>query len=78
MAEVRTETDPDERLVVCTHPMPTERRRCKRQDLLETTEEELAKSARLVVRRAKTPWLAPEVTDKVGRHKNQYKAAKQP
>ena len=58
--------------------VPISREYDERQDLLETTEEELAKSARLVVRRAKTPWLAPEVTDKVGRHKNQYKAAKQP
>ena len=76
LAEVRTETDPDERLVFCTHPMPAEHRRCKRQDLLAITEEELAKIDRQVVRRTKTAWLAPEIAENVGRNKNQYKAAK--
>ena len=76
LAEVRTETDPDERLVFCTHPMPAEHRRCKRQDFLAITEEKLAKIGRQVMRRTKTPWLAPQIAEEVGRDKNQNKAAK--
>ena len=56
--------------------MPAEHRRCKHQDLLAITEEELAKIGRQVMRRTKTSWLAPEISEKKGRDKNQDKAAK--
>ena len=76
LAEIRTEAYPGERLVVCHNPMLGEYRRRKREVLLAATEEELAKIAREVARRTKTPLLAPQIAEKVGRVKNRYKVAK--
>ena len=76
LAEIRTEAYPGERLVVCHNPLLAEYRRHKRQDLLASTEEALAKIAREVARRTKTPLLAPQIAEKVGRVKNRYKVAK--
>ena len=76
LAEIRSEAYPGERLVVCYNPMLAEYRRNKRQDLLAATEEALAKIAREVARRTKTPLLAPQIAEKVGRVKNRYKVAK--
>ena len=76
LAEIRTEAYPGERLVVCYNPMLAEYRRDKRQDLLAETEQELARIAREVARRTKTPLLATQIVVKVGRVKNRYKVAK--
>ena len=76
LAEIRTEAYPGERLVVCYNPMLAEYRRNKRQDLVAETEKELARIAREVARRTKTPLLATEIAVKVGRIKNRYKVAK--
>ena len=76
LAEVRARAYPGERLVVCHNPMLAEYRRRKREDLLAATEEKLAKIAREVARRTKTPLLAPQIAEKVGRIKNRYKVAK--
>ncbi len=76
LAEIRTEAYPGERLVVCHNPLLAEYRRNKRQDLLASTEKALAKIAREVARRTKTPLLAPQIGEKVGRVKNRYKVAK--
>ncbi len=76
LAEIRTEAYPGERLVVCYNPMLAEYRRNKRQDLVAETEKELARIAREVARRTKTPLLANEIAVKVGRIKNRYKVAK--
>ena len=67
LAEIRTEAYPGERLVVFHVPVLGEYRRRKREDLLAATEEELAKIAREVVRRTKTPFMAPQIAEKVGR-----------
>ena len=76
LAEIRTETYPGERLVVCYNPMLAEYRRNKRQDLVAETEKKLARIAREVARRTKTPLLATQIALKVGRIKNRYKVAK--
>ena len=76
LAEIRTEAYPGERLVVCHNPLLGEHRRRKRENLVAATEEELAKIAREVARRTKTPLLAPQIAEKVGRVKNRYKVAK--
>ena len=76
LAEIRARAYPGERLVVCHNPMLAEYRRRKREDLLAATEEKLAKIAREVARRTKTPLLAPQIAEKVGRIKNRYKVAK--
>ena len=72
LAEIRTETYPGERLVVCYNPMLAEYRRNKRQDLVAETEKKLARIAREVARRTKTPLLATQIALKVGRIKNRY------
>ena len=56
--------------------MLAEYRRNKRQDLVAETEKKLARIAREVARRTKTPLLATEIAVKVGRIKNRYKVAK--
>ena len=76
LAEIRARAYPGERLVVCHNPMLAEYRRRKREDLLAATEEKLARIAREVARRTKTPLLAPQIAEKVGRIKNRYKVAK--
>ena len=76
LAEIQTESYPGERLVVCYNPLLAEYRRGKRQDLLEATEEKLARIAREVARRTKTPLLATQIAEKVGRVKNRHKMAK--
>ena len=76
LAEIRARAYPGERLVVCYNPMLAEYRRRKREDLLAATEEKLAKIAREVARRTKTPLLAPQIAEKVGRVNNRYKVAK--
>lgn len=76
LAEIRARAYPGERLVVCYNPLLAEYRRGKRRDLLAATEDKLAQIAREVARRTKTPLLATEIAEKVGRVKNRYKVAK--
>ena len=57
---------------VCHNPLLGEYRRRKRENLVAATEEDLAKIAREVARRTKTPLLAPQIAEKVGRVKNRY------
>ena len=66
MAEIRAEAYQGERLVVCHNPLPGEYPRRKRENLVAATEEDLAKIAREVARRTKTPLLAPQIAEKVG------------
>lgn len=76
LAEIRTEAYPGERLIVCYNPILAEYRQGKRVSLVTATEEELAKIARQVARRTKTPLLATEIAQKVGRIKHRHKVAK--
>ena len=76
LAEVRSPDYPGERLIVCHNPLLAEHRRQKREALLEATEEALARIARQVARRTRTPLSATEIAEKVGRVKNRYQVAK--
>ena len=76
LAEVRSPDYPGERLIVCHNPILAEHRRQKRDALLEATEEALGGIARQVARRTRTPLLATEIAEKVGRVKNRYQVAK--
>ena len=76
LAEVRSPDYPGERLIVCHNPLLAEHRRQKREALLRATEEALARIARQVARRTRTPLSATEIAEKVGRVKNRYQVAK--
>ena len=65
-----------ERLIVCHNPLLADHRRRKREALLEATEEALARIARQVARRTRTPLSATEIAEKVGRVKNRFQVAK--
>ena len=70
LAEVRSPDYPGERLIVCHNPLLAEHRRQKREALLTATEEALARIARQVARRTRTPLSATEIAEKLGRVKN--------
>ena len=76
LAEVRSPDYPGERLIVCHNPLLADHRRQKREALLEATEEALARIARQVARRTRTPLSATEIAEKVGRIKNRFQVAK--
>ena len=76
LGEVRSPDYPGERLIVCHNPLLGEHRRRKREALLEATEEALARIARQVARRTRTPLSATEIAEKVGRVKNRFQVAK--
>ncbi len=76
LAEVRSPDYPGERLIVCHNPLLADHRRRKREALLEATEEALARIARQVARRTRTPLSATEIAEKVGRVKNRFQVAK--
>ena len=76
LAEVRSPDYPGERLIVCHNPILAEHRRQKREALLTATEEALARIARQVARRTRTPLSATEIAEKLGRVKNRFQVAK--
>ena len=76
LAEVRSPDYPGERLIVCHNPLLAEHRRQKREALLRATEEALARIARQVARRTRTPLSATEIAEKLGRVKNRFQVAK--
>jgi hypothetical protein len=76
LAEITSPAYPGERLIACSNPLLAAERARKRADLLEATEQELAKIARAVARRTKTPLGAAEIGQKVGRVIGRFKVAK--
>ena len=76
LAEIHSPLYPDERLVVCCNPALAERRRHKREALLEAAEQDLARIQREVARRTKKPLLETAIAEKVGRAKQRSKVAK--
>ena len=76
LAEISAEAFPGERLMACYNPLLAEERARKREALLVATETALAKIAREVKRRTKTPLLAAEIGQKVGRVIARFKVAK--
>lgn len=76
LAEITSPDFPGERLVACYNPLLTQRRRQKRQRLLEATEEGLRKLAAEVQRRTATPLTAGQIGVKAGRVLGRHKMAK--
>jgi transposase len=76
LAEIRSPEYPGERLVACFNPLLAEERRRKRQELIETTEKDLAKIAAEVKRRTRTPLGEAEIALKAGRVLNRCKVGK--
>jgi transposase len=74
LAEISSPRFPGERLVVCKNPALAEERARKREELLEATEQDLAKVAESVTAgRLKT---AAKIGERVGRILNKYKVGK--
>jgi transposase len=76
LAELRSPDYPGERLLACYNPLLDEERGRKREALLQATEERLAKIAREVARRRKTPLSAAAIGVKVGKVVERYKMGK--
>lgn len=76
LAEIASPAFPGERLVACFNPLLCEERRRKRDELLATTERDLANIAAAVRRRTRTPMSADEIGLKVGRVVGRRKMAK--
>jgi transposase len=76
LAEITSPDFPGERLVACYNPLLAERRRQKRQRLLEATEQGLRKLEAEVRRRTTTPLTAVQIGLKAGRVIGQHKMAK--
>lgn len=76
LAEIRSPEFPGERLMACFNPQLADKRRRKRDDLLEATERELTRIAAEVARRTRTPLTADEIGVKVGRVVNRFKVGK--
>ena len=76
LAEIHSPLYPGERLVVCCNPALAQRRRHKREALLEAAEQDLARIQREVARRTKKPLLEAAIAEKVGRAKQRSKVAK--
>jgi hypothetical protein len=76
LAEITAPAFPGERLIACYNPFLADERARKRADLLAATEKDLAKIARQVQRRTKTPLSAAAIGQKVGRVIARFKVAK--
>ncbi len=76
LAEIKSESYPDERLIACYNPLLADERRRKRKELLEMTEKNLARIGREVSRRTKKPLKETQIAIKVGRVLNRHHMAK--
>jgi len=76
MAEITSPDYPGQRLIVCRNPLLVEKRRHTRQELLEATEQKLAKIVTAVTRTNKPLRGADKIGLRVGRVINRYKVAK--
>ena len=76
LAEIYSDEFPGERLVACFNPLLADKRRHRRETLLNATEQALEGIVRQVQRRTKTPLSAAEIGQKVGKAINRYKVGK--
>ncbi len=76
LAEIESPDFPGERLVACFNPLLADERRRKRNELLDATENQLARLSLEVARRTQTPMTAGEIGIKVGAILPRYKMAK--
>lgn len=76
LAEIHSPDFPGERLAACYNPALGEQRSRKRSELLAATEKDLAKIAREVKRRTRTPLGKVQIAKKVGKILNRFKMGK--
>lgn len=76
LAEIASDEYPRERLIACFNPLLAEERKRKREELLVATEKELARIARQVERRTRTPLDKAEIGTKVGSVLKRFKMGK--
>jgi hypothetical protein len=76
LAEIASDEYPRERLIACFNPLLAEERKRKREELLVATEKELARIARQVERRTRTPLDKAEIGKKVGSVLKRFKMGK--
>jgi len=76
LAEIHSDSYPDERLIACYNPLLAADRKRTRDELLAATETDLARIATEVSRRTHTPLSAAEIGVKVGRCIARRKMAK--
>jgi len=76
LAEISSPDFPEERLVACFNPLLEERRRRKREALLEATEKQFTRIAAQVARRRKKPLKKDEIGVKTGKVLDKYKVGK--
>jgi transposase len=76
LAEITSPDYPGERLMVCHNPLLEEERGRKRRELLQATEQALAKVSKQVERRKKKPLTEAEIALKVGKVLGHYKMGK--
>jgi transposase len=76
LAEISSPDFPGERLMACFNPLLAEKRRRKREELLEATDKELRKIEQQVKRRTRKPLAKAEIALKVGRVIHRFKMAK--
>ena len=76
LAEICSPEFPGERLIACYNPMLAERRKRKREELLQATEATFQRIAKQVARRTKKPLAKDEIGVKVGRVLNKHKVGK--
>jgi len=76
LAEITHPDHPGERFIACFNPLLAEERSRKREDLLRSTEKELARIEAEVSRRRGTPMTEKEIALKVGRVIDRRKMAK--
>jgi transposase len=76
LAEISSPDYPGERLMACYNPLLDNERSRKRRELLEATDQGLAKIAKEVARRTKKPLKEAAIAIKVGRVFGRYKVGK--
>ena len=76
LAQMTSESFPDERLMACFNTQLAAERKRKRQELLACTETDLDKIAKEVTRRTKTPLKPAQIGQKVGSVLHRYKMGK--
>jgi len=76
LVEISCPEFPDERLIACFNPLLAQKRRRKRNDLLQATEQALEKLVNHVQHRTKTPLRAADIGTKVGKVINRFHVGK--
>ena len=76
IAEFTSEQYPGERLIACHNPFMEEKRKHKRNSLLEATEKDLEKISKEVSRRKNKPLTSQQIGIKVGKVINKHKMGK--